>query len=109
MEDENKELYFRYYQSRTPTADSYGRKKQPYKRYNNSKILPHITEEYNYRITNYLLIKKRINPKRDKTIMQSLEGLSRKYHSAHGKLTSLSRDHFGRKTKLKSYQNSRLE
>lgn len=109
MEDENKEQYFRYYQTRAPTADSYSRKKQPFKRYNNSKILPHITEEYNYRITNYLLIKKIISPKRDKTIMQSLEALSRKYHSAHGKLNTASRDNFRRKTKLKSYENSRVE
>jgi len=81
MEDENKEHYFRYYQPRT--AQNPARSKQQMKQYHHSKILPHIIEEYNYRITNYLLIKKIISPKRDKTIMQSLQSLTRKYHSAH--------------------------
>jgi hypothetical protein len=42
------------------------------KRYEKGKILPHISEEYNYRITNHLLIKKIISPRRDKIIMGSL-------------------------------------
>jgi hypothetical protein len=73
MEDNNKEQYFKYYQTRKPATDSCSRKKPQKKRHNhNKKILPHITEEYNYLITNYLLIKKIISPKRDKTILQSL-------------------------------------
>ena len=33
-----------------------------------NKILPHITEEYQYKITNQLLLHKIMNPKRDKLI-----------------------------------------
>lgn len=43
MEDDNKEQYFKYYQTRTPTSDSCSRKKPQFKRYNHNKILPHIT------------------------------------------------------------------
>lgn len=102
MEDENKEQYFRFYQCKTPSDDHPARKKQHLKRYQNSKILPHIIEEYNYRITNYLLIKKIISPKRDKTIMQSLQSLNRKYHSAHG-----NHSHTAARENNKSRENSR--
>lgn len=43
MEDDNKEQYFKYYQTKPPTSDSCGRKKLQFKKYNNGKILPHIT------------------------------------------------------------------
>lgn len=33
------------------------------------KLLPHISEEYEYKITNQLLVSKIINPKRDKLIV----------------------------------------
>ncbi len=33
-----------------------------------NKILPHITEEYQFKITNQLLLNKIMNPKRDKLI-----------------------------------------
>jgi hypothetical protein len=32
------------------------------------KLLPHIAEEYQYKITNQLLVQKIMNPKRDKLI-----------------------------------------
>ena len=55
-------------------------------KYNIDKLLPHIAEEYNYRITNHLLIKKIICPRRDKIIMNSLEHVSqhRKNNSSLG-------------------------
>lgn len=37
------------------------------------KLLPHITEEYQYRITNDLLRYKIANPRRDKIIMEALQ------------------------------------
>lgn len=40
--------------------------------YRCSRILPHITEQYQFRINNRLLIEKIINPRRDKTIIDSL-------------------------------------
>lgn len=49
----------------------------PPRRYDPPKLLPHIIEEYQYRITNHLLIKKIISPKRDKIIMNSLENVRR--------------------------------
>ena len=36
------------------------------------KLLPHIIGEYEYRITNKLLVHKILNPRRDKLIMDSL-------------------------------------
>jgi len=41
-----------------------------------SKVLPHITEEYEFRITNRLLIDKITNPRRDKTIVDSLTNVT---------------------------------
>lgn len=52
------------------------------KKYETSKLLPHITEEYHFRITNHLLLKKILSPKRDKLIVSSLENVNRK--STHG-------------------------
>lgn len=37
------------------------------------KLLPHISEEYEYKITNQLLLSKILNPKRDKLIMQNFQ------------------------------------
>lgn len=45
------------------------------------KMLPHIVEEYQYRITNHLLIKKIISPKRDKIIVNSLQRIKRLHRS----------------------------
>ena len=45
------------------------------------KMLPHIVEEYQYRITNHLLIKKIISPKRDKIIVNSLQKVKRLHRS----------------------------
>jgi hypothetical protein len=50
-------------------------------------LLPHIAEEYHYRITNHLLLKKIISPKRDKIIVQSMEGM-RKNYSGHSNASS---------------------
>lgn len=40
------------------------------------KLLPHIIGEYEYRITNKLLVHKILNPRRDKLIMDSLMNAS---------------------------------
>lgn len=37
------------------------------------KLLPHITEEYQYRITNELLQHKIANPRRDKIIVEAVQ------------------------------------
>ena len=47
--------------------------------YANKRILPHISEEYEFRITNRLLVGKILNPRRDKTIMDSLVKASNKF------------------------------
>lgn len=44
--------------------------------YKNTKALPHINEEYQFRITNKNLVQKLINPRRDKTIINSLANTS---------------------------------
>jgi hypothetical protein len=54
------------------------------------KLLPHIQEEYQYRITNHLLIKKIISPKRDKIIMNSLENIKRGKYPSKAKTPSRS-------------------
>lgn len=40
--------------------------------YRHSKLLPHINQQYEFRITNRLLLQKIINPRRDRTIVESL-------------------------------------
>lgn len=59
-EQSSKQDYLRYFGNKKPNHKS------------KHKLLPHIAEEYNYRITNHLLLKKIISPKRDKTIMHSI-------------------------------------
>jgi hypothetical protein len=72
MEAENKQEYFQFYNSKSPKQSRLMKTRQQFRRYENIKLLPHIAEEYNFRITNHLLIKKIISPKRDKIIVQSL-------------------------------------
>lgn len=52
-----------------------------HRRIERPKMLPHIVEEYQYRITNHLLIKKIISPKRDKIIVNSLQKVKRLHRS----------------------------
>lgn len=57
------------------------------------KMLPHIVEEYQYRITNHLLLKKIISPKRDKIIISSLQKVKRLHRAnTHAKHKTLSRE-----------------
>ena len=78
MEQADKKEYFQYYKQPNPSIQSSHSKeriKLEKKRYENNKLLPHIAEEYHFRITNHLLLKKIISPKRDKIIMQALDSL----------------------------------
>lgn len=82
MEAQQKENYFQFYPRRTNNSSH--SKSRPHKQKHSSiKILPHIAEEYNYRITNHLLIKKIISPRRDKIIVQSLSHVFRRNNSNH--------------------------
>jgi hypothetical protein len=47
--------------------------------YKKDKMYPHISDEYDFKINNRLLLSKIINPRRDKTIMDSLINASSKY------------------------------
>ena len=47
--------------------------------YKRARLYPHISDEYDYRINNRLLIAKIINPRRDKIIMDSLINASNKF------------------------------
>jgi hypothetical protein len=40
--------------------------------YKLAKVLPHIKEEFHYRVENRLMVEKIIHPRRDKTIVESL-------------------------------------
>ena len=91
----DKKEYFQYYQPKNSSFQSSSSKERiqlERKRYENNKLLPHIAEEYHFRITNHLLLKKIISPKRDKIIMQSLSNLGKKGlrsgSSLHGSCTS---------------------
>ena len=91
----DKKEYFQYYQQKNPSLQSSSSKeriKLERKKYENNKLLPHIAEEYHFRITNHLLLKKIISPKRDKIIMRSLINLGKKGNrsvaSLHGSCTS---------------------
>lgn len=53
-------------------------------------MLPHIAEEYHFRITNHLLLKKIISPKRDKVIMQSLSNVGKRLGSSHSNHSNMS-------------------
>jgi hypothetical protein len=46
--------------------------RQSYEEYRQPRVLPHIKEEFHYRVENRLLVDKIINPRRDKVIMESL-------------------------------------
>ena len=93
MEQADKKEYFQYYKQPNPSIQSSHSKeriKLEKKRYENNKLLPHIAEEYHFRITNHLLLKKIISPKRDKIIMQSLCCLSKKGNRGGTSLNSSS-------------------
>lgn len=47
--------------------------------YRKDKLFPHISDEYNFRINNRILISKIINPRRDKIIIDSLMHTHSKY------------------------------
>lgn len=76
----SKEQYFSYYTINQPTVlpkpQSQSSHIAPpntshYGLANTKKLLPHIIEEYQYRITNQLLAEKINHPKRDKLIAES--------------------------------------
>lgn len=84
MEVLDKREYFRFYNHNRSTHSNKSKIKHQTKKYEGLRPLPHISEEYNYRITNHLLIKKIISPRRDKVILHSLEGVS-KQSSGHSR------------------------
>lgn len=84
MEVLDKREYFRFYNHHRSMHSNKSKIKHQTKKYEGLKPLPHISEEYNYRTTNHLLIKKIISPRRDKVIMHSLEGVG-KNSSGHSR------------------------
>jgi hypothetical protein len=53
--------------------------------YRRQRAFPHIADYYNFRINNRILVSKIINPRRDKTIMESLLHAHPKYSLTHHK------------------------
>ena len=78
--DSTKQSYLQYYQTNSH-SNTFTRQRKRYP----PKILPHIAEEYNFRITNHLLVKKIMNPKRDKIIKNSLEKAKKFVRSSSNK------------------------
>lgn len=56
----------------SPGKGPIGSERQSCDEYRLVKVLPHIKEEFYYRVENKLMVQKIINPRRDKTIVESL-------------------------------------
>lgn len=71
----NSQEYLSYFKPQSQTVNHqstrHRQKTSQYQLTQEQKLLPHITEEYQFRITNELLDHKIKNPRRDKIIIQS--------------------------------------